>query len=145
MTIRDAVYRQLAYDTVLVDMLAAKPSAYGTGPAIYETWAAEGTEMPYINLTYFFQAGEGVIKREGTLDVDIFYSGYDSTAIERIQRRVIELLDLRELDDPDDGPIRIYLGEENDIPEDTEGVMHWNITFSLVSWRRSFISHLENR
>jgi hypothetical protein len=145
MSLRTTIYRQLAEDEALASLLAEKPEALGPGPAIFESWAAPGAEMPYINLTYAFAAGNGVTKRTGSLDIDIFIDGYDTTRIEPIQKRVIQLLDLRHLEDPDDGPIRLYLDTEADIPEDEEGITHWNLTFSVIHWRKSFIAHLNNR
>lgn len=137
--IRNSIYSLLATDEQLAAMLAEKPEALGGGPAIYEQWAGPDSQMPYINLTYSFMPSEGLLKRQGSLDVDIFTAGYDSTFIERIANRVIDILDLRHPNDPDDGPFRIYLSDENEIPEDVEDVIHWNITFDLITWRKRFI------
>lgn len=146
MSIRTAIYSRLAEDSLLQTMLSEKPKEIGEGPAIYEQWAAADTETPYLNLTFSFSPGGlGNVKRLGALDVDIFTSGYDTTITEAIQRRIIEVLDLWTIHDPEDGPIRIYLDTENDIPEDTEAMTHWNITFTLHYWRRAFIDSLQNR
>lgn len=146
MSIRTAIYERLAMDPTLADMLAQKPPEIGEGPAIYEQWAAPKTEMPYINVAFGFSPGGlGNVKRIGSLDLDIFTDGYDTMKIEAIQRRIIELLDLMTLHDLEDGPIRIYLDTETDIPEDSEAITHWNITFTLHYWRRSFVESLNNR
>lgn len=145
MSIRDAVYKELAQDPILKDMLAEKPASLGTGPAIFEYWAPPETPMPYVNLGYTATPGAGTIKREYILSVDIFTEGADSTEPEEITRRIVELLDLKILKDPQDGPIRLYLESEGDIPEGRENILHWAITFYCVNWRRGFIRHLESR
>jgi hypothetical protein len=143
--IRTTIYQQLANDAELTGLLAERPDHLGTGPGIYEAWAPDGAVMPYLNLTYTFTPGNHAVKRLGSLDVDIFIDSYDTVFMERIQKRIIELLDLRIFDDPDDGPIRVYLDAEIDIPESEPNVTHWNVTFNLIHWRKSFIQHLNNR
>ena len=143
--IRDTIYKMLATDPSLASMLAEKPAELGGGPAIYEKWAAPDSDMPYINLTYAFGPSEGLFKREGSLDVDIFVQGNDSIQIERIANQIINILDIEQPRDPDDGPFRIYLDSESDIPEDDETVIHWNLTFSLYTWRVRFISDFIRR
>ena len=143
--IRDTIYQLLANDPNLAAMLAEKPDEMGGGPAIYEQWAAPDTDMPYINLTYSFGPGEGLFKRQGSLDVDIFVRGNDSVQIERIANQVVNILDIQQPRDPDDGPFRIYLEGEAEIPEDDATVIHWNLTFDLYTWRVRFISDFLRR
>ena len=139
MSIRTSIYKHLASDPLLLDMLADKPAEIGTGPGIYETWAAPGARFPYVNLTYSWTAGDHQVKRNGILNVDIFSEGYDTTHIEAIETRIIDLLDFHYFNDSDVGPVRIYLDNQTDIPEDEENILHWNITFTVIHWRKSFI------
>ena len=143
--IRDTIYKILSEDTSLAAMLAEKPDEMGGGPAIYERWAAPGTAMPYVNLTYSFEPSEGLFKRKGTLDVDIFARGNDTVQIERIANQIVLLLDICHPTDPDDGPIRVYLNSEDEIPEDDETVIHWNLNFDLFTWRARFIAEFTRR
>ena len=140
--IRTTIYQTLAQDPELAKMLAPATPEMGIGdnPGIYETWAGEAAPMPYINLTYEFYAGDHPIKRQGALNVDLFFDGYDTTRGEAIANRIIQLLDHVMLEDPDEGGIRIYLDDELTIPTDEENISHWNITFTIISWRRSFIA-----
>lgn len=145
MSLRTEIYLALAGDAVLAGLLAEKPEAIGTGPAIYEHWAAPGTDMPYMNLTYGFGPGADLYTRRGTLDVDIFIGGYDTTMIETISKRVKGILHTLRIRDPEDGPIFLTLETENDIPEDEESVIHWNMTFLVRHWDRAVISTLLDR
>lgn len=145
MSYRTAIFQQLASDSVLTALLADKPPEVGTGPAIYETWAAADAEMPYINLSFSFSPGQDLAKRTGILSIDIFADGYDTTKIEAIQRRIIELLDIQIINDAEDGPIRLYLANENEIPEPEENVSHWNVSFTVIYFRKSFLTQFENR
>lgn len=145
MSYRTAIYQQLASDSVLTAMLAEKPREIGIGPAIYETWAPQNAEMPYINLSFSFSPGQDLAKRTGMLLVDIFTDGYDTRTTEAIQRRIIELLDIQIINDAEDGPIRLYLANENEIPEPEESISHWNVSFTVIYFRKSFLAQFENR
>lgn len=145
MSLRTAIYLILAEDTVLTDALAVKPSDLGQGPAIYETWAAPGTAMPYMNLTYSFRAQGDAITRRGTLGIDIFIDSYDTTRIEAINNRVKGLLSNRRILDEEDGPVFIYLDTEGDVPEPEDGITHWHVDFSITHWDRSVINMQLNR
>lgn len=145
MSLRTEIYLRLANDPFLVSYLAEKPEEMGEGPAIYEVWAAEDTPMPYMNLTYSFGAGADLISRRGTLDIDIFIAGNDSTVIETIQKRVKGILQGLRIRDPEDGPIFLTLENENDIPEDTPEVIHWNLTFLVRHWDKSIIGMIAER
>lgn len=145
MTVRDAIYRKLAEDPQLNILLARStiPGAEGS-PAIYEHWAGENTDFPYINITWTFGNSERHwIKRQGLVTFDIFTGNGDSTETETIQRRIIELLDHRQTTDPTDGYIETYLDSESDIPEETTDVVHWNLDFRVDHWRQGFIENLE--
>ena len=144
MSARTVIYNRLAGYEPLTAQLAAKAPEVGPGPAIYETWAAPGSSMPYINLVYDFSAGDHEAKREGLLTVHIFTSGYDTLKIESIQQEVINALDWQILRGGAVGPVRLYLQNEAEQEEDKEGILHWIVTFSVVHWRRNFIQHLTN-
>lgn len=145
MSLRTEIYLRLAEDPILSSYLAAKPPELGEGPAIYEVWAAPDTPMPYMNLTYSFGPGADTISRRGTLDIDIFIEGNDSTIIETMQKRVKGILSNLRIRDPEDGPIFLTLETENDIPEDTPEVIHWNLTFLVRHWDKSVISMIADR
>ena len=76
----------------------------------------------------------------GIMNIDLFFDGYDSTIGEEINNRIVQLLDQHLFHDPDDGAIRIYLDNEVQVPTDEENISHWNLTFTLITWRRSFIA-----
>ena len=140
--IRTTIYQILAQDGELTKRLAPATPEMGIGnnPGIYETWAGEAAPMPYINLTYAFYPSDHPVKRRGVLNIDLFFDGYDSTIGEEINNRIVQLLDQHLFHDPDDGAIRIYLDNEVQLPTDEENISHWNLTFTLITWRRSFIA-----
>lgn len=145
MTVRDAMYTTLANDPQLNILLARStvPGMKGA-PAIYETWAAEDTPFPYINVTWGFVPGDNHwVKRRGTVTFDIFMNNADTITAERIGRRLGELLDHKELYDPEDGSICSYMDGEGDYIEDEPEVVHLTIDFTVDHWRQGFIKTLE--
>lgn len=145
MTVRDAIYITLANDPEL-DSLLARSTVPGMGaePAIYETWAAEETPFPYINMTWSFAPGERHwVKRRGVVTFDIFMDNADTITAEQITRRLSELLDHKEHYDPEDGVINSYMDGEGDFIEDEPEIVHMTIDFTVDHWRQGFIKTLE--
>lgn len=139
MSIRTAIYQRLAQDTELVTRLAKRPSSVGGGPAIYEAWAAPDSAMPYINLTYQTAPGNHEYKRVTTLNIDLFASTTDSTVPEAISNHIQKRLHMQPIYTADDGLIRMYLDNELELLDDSPGVSHWNITFTVIHWPKSLI------
>lgn len=145
MTVRDEIYKTLANDPVLNGMLARSnvPGMEGA-PAIYETWAAEDTPFPYINLTWnFATTARHWVKRRGSLTLDIFMNNADTITTERIAKRIIELLDHREFFDLEDGSIEVYLDTNTDYIEDDPEIVHHYLDFTVDHWRQQFISTIQ--
>lgn len=149
MSLKTVIYQRLASDVILDGLLSRSViEGMETEPAIYERWAAPGTQKPYIVLSYSFRAGTGLIKRSGTLAIDIFTGNDDSTENEAIYERLVRLLDMqhhkpgKELISPTDGPIQVYLENDIEVPEPEPLIVHWRAEFSLSYWRRSFIENL---
>jgi hypothetical protein len=145
--VRTAIYEKLATDPELNDLLARSTvEGMEQQPAIYERWAAAGTPFPYINLTYQFgESGIHWVKRQGTLNVDIFTGNADSTENEAIAERIAELLDHAATDSEKDGLVRTFYLDETDLLEDTPDIIHWNVVYRVDHWRLRFIEHLNNR
>lgn len=145
MTVRDAIYKALTNDQELNGLLARStvPGMKGA-PAIYETWAAEDTPFPYINMTWSFSPGERHwIKRRGVVTFDIFTNNADTITAERISKRLEVILDHREHQDPEDGPISSYLDGTGDYIEDEPEIVHMTIDFTVDHYRTGFIQTLE--
>jgi len=141
MSIEQAIYDVLSNDTELSGLLAR--SSFNTlKPAIYEAWASDETEMPYINLTYTTVEADHWGKRDTTLLVDIFTNS-DSTVTEAIKNRVITILDRQKLTLEGDHIARIHSDNETQILEDTSLVLHWEIEFSILYWRKNWIEATE--
>jgi len=112
-------------------------------PAIYDSWAEQDVKFPYIVITYRFPAGDHWAKKSGIANVDIFTKGNSSVEAENIKERVMKLWDRRRFESEESGPaIRVYSNSDGVIPEDTPNVVHWNIEFNVVFWRKAFISQL---
>ena len=137
----EAINKVLINDSVLEGMLA-KADFDKTVPAVYDSWAERDVEFPYIVNTYRFPGGDHWAKKSGNLNSDIFTRGNSSVEAENIKERVIELLDRRIFESDESGPIRVYLNMDSIMPEDTPEVVHWNIEFNVVFWRKKFISQL---
>lgn len=142
MSILTTVYRVLREDATLNGLLA-RHKLTKTAPAIYEQWAAEGTEKPYINLTFRFDISDHWAKRDCTVNIDIFTAG-DTMQAELIRNNVIKILDRQTLLDPDDGDVRCYLNNDTLLDEDTPEIAHWNIEMSALFWRSNFVGYLND-
>jgi hypothetical protein len=147
MSVRTAIYTKLATDPELNSMLGRSTvEGMENEPAIYETWTAAGATFPYINLS--FQFGEGAahwVKRQGTLNIDIFTGNADSVENEAIAERIAELLDHTATESEKDGHVRTFYLDETELTEDTPAVIHWNLVYRVDHWRASFIDHLNSR
>lgn len=132
----------LINDDDLKELLAE--AAWGGGdPAIYDTWAEQDVEFPYVIITYNFPVGNHWAKKSGIFNVDIFTKGNSSVEAEKIKERIAELWDRKQFSSDESGPgIRPYLDVDGIIPEDTPEIVHWNMQFNIVFWRKAFIGHL---
>jgi len=129
-------------DPILKDMLA-EADFDETVPAVYSDWAERDVKFPYLVVTYRFPAGDHWAKKSGIINVDIFTKGNSSIEAENIKNRVMELWDRKRFESDESGPaIRLYSNSDGVIPEDTPEVVHWNIEFNVVFWRKAFISQL---
>lgn len=147
MSYRTAIYQRLAQDPELNGMLARSTvPGSESAPAIYETWAASGTAMPYINLTYQESSGATFFKRSATLSVDIFIDSGDTTQIEAIKTRVEQLLDIshqdnaRKLESEIHYPINVYFDTHLEQFEDQDNIHHWTEQFNVQYWNKSLIT-----
>jgi len=138
----EVLNKVLIDDTTLKELLAE--AAWGDGdPAIYDNWAEQDVALPYIVVRYNFPVGNHWAKKQGFADVDIFSKGNSSTEAENIKERVAELWDMQRFKSDESGPgIRPHLEIDGPIPEDTPGMVHWNMGFNIIFWRKSFIGQL---
>ena len=137
----EVINKIMINDSTLKGMLA-RADFDETAPAIYDIWAERDVKFPYIINTYRFPEGNHWAKKSGVLNSDIFTKGNSSIEAESIKDRVIFLLDRRIFESDESGSIRVYLNMDGVMPEDTPEVVHWNIEFSVVFWRKKFISQL---
>jgi hypothetical protein len=137
-----AIYNHLVNDTRL-DSLLTRSSLDPTKPAIYDEWATNETNLPYLCLS--FSLGNSEIhfaKQETLLNIDIF-TETNSILAEDIKEACIFALDRQTIIDDSDGAfIRCYYNRDGQITEPADGITHWNIEISLHHWRNSFIQHL---
>lgn len=134
----EVLNKVLINDVILKGLLADDD-----GPAIYDTWGDQNTPFPYIIITYSFPKGNHWAKKSGVCNVDIFTKGNSSIPAQTIKEKVEELWDRQLFSSDESGPaIRPYLEADGIIPEDTPEVVHWNMEFNIVYWRKAFISQL---
>lgn len=139
MSVITTIYNALAENPVLNNSLA-RHKLTKTKPAIYEQWAAEGTEKPYICLNFFFGDSFHWGRSEAAINIDIFTDG-DTIRAEAIRNQVIRILDKRTLPDAEESEIRCFLTNDSIIPEDNPQICHWNIEIQAIFWRNSFIDY----
>lgn len=140
MSVLNTVYNALEADEYLNTMLAAN-KLRGSAPAIYETWAAENTELPYVCLSYVFTTSDHWAKRSIAVSIDVFTAS-DSLQAENIKDRIIEILDRSVLQDNEDREVRCYLDNDNILEEDDPQICHWHLEFEAIVWRNGFIEYL---
>ena len=128
MSVIEGIHQTLAQDTALVNMLATDHEG---NPAIFTTWGLRDRERPYIVIRLQFRPTEDDTVRTVSVDTDIFTKGESSLVAEAIRDRVIALLHRKTIaaTEAGDGGIRIMLNTDGEIPEDTTGVIHWNVSF----------------
>jgi|GEM_PF-3462610 len=123
------IYDTLAQDTDLAGMLATDHEG---NPAIYSTWGLRNRERPYIVLRIRFWPTTTPAVRVVDLSVDIFTGGESNELAEAIRDRVTALLNMKTIaaDEAGSAGIRVRLEDDGEVPEPTENVVHWNVTFS---------------
>ena len=137
------VLNKVLIDDDLLKAMLASAIFDEDAPAIYDTWAEQDVKFPYMVVTYRFPTGNHWAKKSGIANVDIFTEGSSTIEAEKIKDRVMELWDRRRFVSEESGPaIRLYSNSDGVMPEDTPNVVHWNIEFNVVFWRKEFISQL---
>jgi hypothetical protein len=126
-------------DDTLKELLSETPEGYAS---IHDRWVEPSSKFPYLCYRWEMNEGDHWAKRDNNLVVDIFDKGSSSINIENIRNRIIEITDRKQFESDESGPIRLYLGGDVIVPEDDNEVVHWNITFRVIFWRKDFISKL---
>lgn len=111
-------------------------------PAIFDNWGEKDVKFNYIIASYQFYSGNHYAKSDSIFNADIFTKGPSTIEAEDIKNIIINLLDRQIFESDESGPIRLYLNSDMIIPEDTHDVVHWNVEFRIVFWRKSFIMQL---
>ena len=140
MTLIETVYTYLAADTALQSYLAKDPLT--DAAAIYETWANEATEMPYIVQTHQQRRGNHFAKIDGVLLFDIF-TNKNTIQAETIRDRLLELLDQRSIEGEPGDNARFYYLRDQDIGDPVPDVVHWQLVFDVIHWRQNWIEYSE--
>lgn len=110
--------------------------------AVYENWAEKEVKFPYVVVRWESVPGNHWAKRVSMLYVDIIGEGNSSIEVENIKNRIIGLLDMQRFESDESGQIRVYLGGDYNYPEDTPEVIHWNLDFEVIWWRKDFACKL---
>jgi hypothetical protein len=143
MSVFNTIYDALQNAPNVTGLLAE--SEYNpTKPAIYEEWASEYTQFPYMVYTISHSEGDHWAKQDSVLNLDIFTEG-DTVTAEKIKNECIKVIDRQIFKDQETGAnVRIYYSRDGIITEPTPKITHWNLEFSLRHWRKDFISHLNS-
>jgi hypothetical protein len=118
-------------------------------PELYLVWAQKDAPMPYLVHRIDDNALDPWVMRSGTYHIDLWDYDQTATTVYAMRKRVIGLLDRAVIGytDPNQGffvtqpfagepiPIliaaRLYLGNSGFIPEDTENIWHYAMTFNM--------------
>jgi len=134
------VINKIAINDPLLIAMVAKAS-WGAA-AIYDDWQEMENKYPCIVITWSTAEGNHWGRRDSLVDFDIFTQGNSGVIAEDIKDRIIELYDQQIFESDESGPIRMYLGSDFKTPEDTPKIIHWNVQFKAIHWRKSFISQM---
>lgn len=144
MSVISLVYDTLKNDTELKGMLS-KHDLDPSLPALYERWAIEDIPMPYIVITWNFNAGDQNTKSDSSVIFDIFTEGNTTIEAEKIRNRLMAILDYNIFHTDTDGPIRTHYQADGNIPEPEDNVCHWNIVFRVIYWDKQLIEKINQR
>jgi hypothetical protein len=144
MSVITSIYDLLSSDQDLKSLLASHSLAPDY-PAIYDRWATEDIPMPYIVLSYGFQAGDSTSKIDGSFIMDIFTAGNSTIVAETIRDRLRELLDYNIFFSEGEGIVRTHYLRDGNVPEPEDDVVHWMMEFRVIYWDSSLINAINKR
>ncbi|MGN7485353.1 hypothetical protein ACTHPB_27925 [Priestia megaterium] len=144
MSVITTLFNTLSGDLDLRALLAAHSLAPDF-PAIYDRWATEDIPMPYIVLSYGFEAGDVTSKMDSSVVMDIFTAGNSTIMAENIRDRLREMLDHNIIFSEGEGPIRTHYLRDGNIQEPEDDVVHWMIEFRVIYWDASLINAINQR
>lgn len=126
-----AIYNILTADTSL------KASMGGT-VRLSPVWAPPDSEFPYLVHRIDIRAVDGeFVNRAGTYFLDIWSYSPNASECLAIRKRIIELLDVREITATEITAGRLQLQTESFVPESTDQIWHyatqWGIRYSRAS------------
>lgn len=144
MSVITSIFNFLSADQELRSLLATHNLA-ADYPAIYDRWAIEDIPMPYIVLSYNFQAGDTPTKMDSSFLMDIFTAGNSTLVAEEIRDRLRELLDYNAIFSEGEGTVRTHYVRDGNVPEPEPDVVHWMIEFRVIYWDASLINAINKR
>ncbi len=144
MSVISTVFDVLAGDSDLRTLLASHALAPDY-PAIYDRWAVEDIPMPYMVLSWGFDAGEVPTKFDSSLIIDIFTAGNSTIMAETIRDRLIEIFEINSFFSEGEGLVRTHYLRDGNVPELEDDVVHWMIEFRVIYWDASIINRISKR
>ncbi|WP_455920526.1 hypothetical protein [Priestia megaterium] len=101
--------------------------------------------MPYIVLSYGFEAGDVTSKSDSSVIMDIFTAGNSTIMAENIRDRLREMLDHNVIFSEGEGPVRTHYLRDGNVQEPEDDVVHWMIEFRVIYWDASLINAINQR
>lgn len=139
MSIRAAIYNKVINDDDLTLLLASDPIT--NAPAIYETWAHESAQMPYIVQTHEHRQGNHFAKVDALAIFDIFTDEGTINA-EVIRNELLKVFDQESIEVENEGAARFYYNRDQEITGEPEAeIVHWQIVFDVQYWRKNWIMY----
>ncbi len=124
------------YDTLTGDETLT--TAMGGSVKVYPIEATIDVSMPYlIHRIDLAPPGDFWVKQAGTYVVDIYSDSSNIAEILSIRKRIIELLDERDMSTTEAGNIHLWKQTDGSIPTDEPGIYHYALQFNIRFFRIS--------
>lgn len=131
MNLQRTLYTILSANSELVGQLA-KSEINPEAPAIYDSWAEEWGEFPFLVITF---ACEYVLtnKTRASIDIDLFCK-HDQQRAHDIMQLIIDELHNKKLFDDTGAYYRFYYENDSEVLLDTDELTQWNGAFTAICW-----------
>ena len=143
MSIITTIYEAIIADPEMQLLLAKDPIT--NAAAIYETWAHESAQMPYIVQSHERRQGNHFAKTDALAIFDIF-TDQGTINAEVIRNELLKIFDQNSIESENEEAARFYYNRDQEITGDPENeVTHWQIVFDVQYWRKAWLIYNEDK
>lgn len=132
MNIQKILYQSLLECEAVIAELA-RSEINPEAPAIYDSWAQEWSDFPFI-VTSFATEYVQPHKTITRLELDLF-TEHDQQRANRIVQELIGCLKHKKLFDTDGSYYRFYYENDSEVMNINDSVTQWNVVFTVICWQ----------